>query len=411
MFCSATKIGRAGTFSSSIESAEPRMQNVFEQLKKTNAQTPYYKVIHRQNLEASIAECSPIAKTIEENFEAYVYIGMGGAILNPMMTHALPHKSKNKKVYFINTTDPIHFIEIRDSINLAKTAFITTSNSGETSETISVLGAFINEFKKAGLDYSRNFFFCTSNEDTTLRRIAEQFHSPIVNYDPDVGGRFSSFSNSAILPAMLMNLDIEAMVRGANKTADDFWNNQANSRPVIAALDIMAAKHPSIVIVSYSSHLDAFLEWYCQIIAESLGKDGIGYTPIRGIGPQEQHSMMQLYLDGPKDKLYTLIYASDSDNSKHVTVANDIMDGHFLEAKPLSTINRALFDATGKCLVNKNLPLRTIELDRLNEESFGALLMHCSIEVIFLALMLGLDPFDNPGVDAIKIEAKRLLSA
>jgi glucose-6-phosphate isomerase len=408
-FCSSTKVGKTGTFGHSIESVKPKIQSVFKHLRNTNTQTPYYKVIHTQNLEKPCLECAPLVKTITENFETHVYVGMGGAILNPMMMHALRRNSKT--VHFINTTDPAHFLTVRDSINLANTAFIVISNSGETSETISILGAFINEFKKAGIDYTRNFFFCTSDNDTTLRRIAKQFHYPAVNYDPDVGGRFSSFSNSAVLPAMLMDLDLGALAKGANKVVHDFWDNESASKPVQAALDILTAKQPSIVLISYSSQLNAFLEWYCQIISESLGKNGIGYTPIKGIGPQEQHSLMQLYLDGPKDKLYTLLYEVGDSTSEHIVVADGIMGGHFLEAKPLSTIHKALFDATSKCLVDKSLPLRTIEFSKLNEETFGALLMHCSIEIIFLGLMLGLNPFDQPGVTAIKVEAEKLLSA
>ncbi len=410
-FCHSDKVGRYGIFEDSLKAMQPKIKQVFEFLKSTNSQTPYYKVIHKQNLEKSIAACSQIVKTIDENFDSYVYVGMGGAILNPMMMSSLPNKLKSKKVYFINTTDPVYFLEIMEGINLAKTAFIVISNSGETSETISMMGAFINEFEKAGLDFKRHFFLCTSPDDTTIRVIGKKFNLPIIDYDPDVGGRFSSFSSSAVLPAMLMGLDLEAMTRGANKVVEDFWNNKENSKPVKAALDILLAKQNNILLMSYSSHLNAFLEWYCQIISESLGKEGVGYTPIRGLGPQEQHSIMQLCLEGPKDKLYTLIYAGDAESIKQVVVANDFIKGHFLEGKSLSAINTAFFEATAKCLVDKQLPLRTIMLERLDEESFGQLLMHSTIEMVFLALLMGLNPFDQPGVDAIKIEAKKILTA
>jgi glucose-6-phosphate isomerase len=410
IFCSSGKVGKAGSFESSLEVMRPKVDAIFETIKSTNSQTPYYKVIHKKNLEKTLLDCREIAKNIDDNFDACVYVGMGGAILSPMMMDSISKKQKAKKIYFINTTDPFYFIEIMGNIELTRTAFIIISNSGETSETISMMGAFINEFKKAGLDFKRNFFVCTTPENSTIRRIGNQFNFSMLDYDPDVGGRFSYFSNSAILAAMLMKLDVEALAKGANQVSDDFWNNRENSKPVKAAMDILSAKQHTLAIIAYSSKLKAFSEWYCQIISESLGKDGIGYTPISGMGPQEQHSMLQLYLDGPKDKLYTLIYPSDGEKLKDISVANNILDGNFLQGKPLGSINRTFFEATQKCLINKQLPTRNIILEKLDEEGFGELLMHFTIEIIFLALLLGLDPFDQPGVSAVKEEAARLLS-
>jgi glucose-6-phosphate isomerase len=392
--------------------SESSILKAFKFLETTNTETPFYKVIHRHNLEPAVSACAKIVKMIKENFDTCVYIGMGGAILNPKMMASLPHKNHGKEVHFIDTTDPIYFMEIMSQLDLAKTAFIATSNSGETSETISILGAFINEFKKIGLPYKNNFFFCTSLKDSTLHKIAKEFKTPVLEYTSGIGGRFSCFSNSAILPAMLMGVDLEAFNKGANKVADEFWSNKQKSKPAIAALDILAAKKPNLVTISYDYNLRAFLNWYAQIISESLGKDSKGYNPMHGIGPQEQHSTMQLYLDGPSDKLYTIIHTKASELTHDSIIDKELVqDGHFLNAKPLSAVHKAMFDATAQALVAKGRPVRTIELDAFNEESFGALIMHSSIEVIFLGLLLEINPFDQPGVEAIKIAAKRILSS
>ncbi|MCE2991425.1 MAG: hypothetical protein LW825_00645 [Candidatus Jidaibacter sp.] len=405
-FCKSSRIDEHG------KALENKVAKVFSFLETTNSQTPFYKVIHKHNLEPAALACKEMVKTIQENFDVYVYIGMGGAILNPKMMASLHHKNDGKEIYFINTTDPTYFMEIRRQLDLAKTAFIVTSNSGETSETISMLGAFVNEFKKSGLEYKNNFFFCTSLTGNTLRKIAESFDAPVLEYNSGIGGRFSCFSNSAILPAMLMGLDLDAFNEGANKVADAFWNNKQKSLPAIAALDILTIKKPNLVTLSYDHNLKAFLDWYAQIISESLGKNSNGYNPMNGVAPQEQHSTMQLYLDGPEDKLYTLIHTKAAETTRKAIVdAGLVPGGHFLNAKSLGTVHKAMFDATTKALIDKGRPVRTIELDEFNEESLGSLIMHCSIEVIFLGLLLEIDPFDQPGVEAIKIEAKRLLSS
>lgn len=393
-----------------------KAEQVFSKVAATHAQTPYYKVMHRQNHQELIAQCRPLVELISSNFDTHIYIGMGGAILNAMLAYSLMSGADNrqKNTHFISTTDPRKFAEVAASIvDLTTTAFIVLSNSGETIETISIMGAFINEFVRVGAGFSNNFFLCIGvDHPNTLKQFADSHGIKTVEYGTELCGRFSCFSNAFVLPAMLAGLDVHKFFNGANCVLDDFWDNQINSKPVQSALRIYQADKPIIATISYSSYLDKYLEWYRQIVSESLGKNGKGFTPLIGIGPQEQHSMLQLYLDGPRDKFYSFIYIEGTQLPKNPVVANGVFSGHFTENKSLNQINRALFDATLLCITRSDdMPYHTLEYGNLSERTLGSLLMHSTLEVVFLGLMMDLNPFDQPAVEAIKLSVRGLLIA
>jgi glucose-6-phosphate isomerase len=153
--------------------------------------------------------------------------------------------------------------------------------------------------------------------------------------------------------------------------------------------------------------MSPLLTWYSQIIAESLGKDGKGITPVWGIGPNEQHSLLQLYLDGPKDKVYTLINIENQD-TRYKLHSN--VEPNFLENKTLAEINGAEFRATVAALKHKKSPVREIIIDKYDEFNLGAIMLHFAIEVITIGHMMNINPFDQPGVELIKIEARNILS-
>lgn len=380
-----------------------KIDKIFKFLHVTNSKTPFYKVIHKQDLQNNIATCSQVVKFIGDNFNEYIFIGMGGAILNPMMMHSISNTTK--KVSFINTTDVSEIVKILDRVS-SKAAFIVISNTGETLETLSILGAIVSKFIDCKLDFARNIFVCTSNKPNTLNKFAQKNNIIIIEYDEDVGGRFSCFSNASILPALLFGIDLQKLQSSANEVVADFWLNKAKSKPAMAAIDIYNANLPNMVAISYCCKTEIFLKWYCQIIAESLGKNLKGYTPLYGIGPQEQHSLLQLYLDGPKDKLFTLVDTKTNANAK-IKMAKNVFEGHFLNNQALTNINNALFNSTRDCLIDNGCKVRILKHDIFDETALGALIMHCIIEIIFLSLLMGVDPFNQPGVDELKIKAKK----
>jgi glucose-6-phosphate isomerase len=162
-----------------------------------------------------------------------------------------------------------------------------------------------------------------------------------------------------------------------------------------------------MVNIGYLQQFSSYLEWYSQIIAESLGKNGTGITPLRGLGPNDQHSMLQLYLDGPQDKIYTLFYVP---NLKDTTKICSFEEFGYIAEKYLSDINTANFLATESALSNNNLPTRTILLPDLSSRSIGSLVAHSMLETIMLSHMMNINPFDQPGVELIKTKSKQLIA-
>jgi glucose-6-phosphate isomerase len=153
-----------------------------------------------------------------------------------------------------------------------------------------------------------------------------------------------------------------------------------------------------------------FLEWYSQIIGESLGKDGKGYTPLKGLGPNDQHSMLQLYLEGPQDKFFSFFYLEkiNPEVGKYKTI--NLNKFGYLAHKELSDINKANFTATINALSLKKLPIRSIILKELSSEAFGAMVCHLMLETITIGHLTRVNPFNQPGVEMIKIRSKELIS-
>ena len=377
---------------------------------KTTAQTKYYKLLHKIDIDAEIKPLTQLADNLRQNFSDVVIISMGGASLNPQAIVALKLLNSQPRFHFLNSTDPRRLIKIFSEIDLAHTACIVISNSGSTTETISMFGVLLNAYQQAKLpNIPEHFYFITGSGDTPLRSMASNLGSTILDHSNDICGRYSGFSNVGILPGLIAGLDMRAFLEGANSVLDDLWSNKENSLPAKSATTLNALNLPITVNISYMENLFPFLEWQRQIISESLGKNGNGITPLHGIGPMEQHSILQLYLDGPKDKLFTFFYAKESpENSKELSISADTLPA-YLKGKYIGEINNAELNATIGSLADKKLPVRTIIIDEFNEFALGALMMHSAIETVILGHLMSVNPFDQPGVEQIKIKAKKIL--
>ena len=363
-------------------------------LEKTNSDTPFYKVLYPYSKSKWVDPYIEVAKEIRENFTDLVIISMGGASLNPQaMLHLIGTRNSSTKVHFLNNTDPVFFNDLKNCLNLNKTAFLVVSNSGETLETIILLKAVLNEYNKAGIEsYKTNFYFITNDNDNKLYRIATELKATIFTHEIQISGRYAGFTNVCTLVGLVVGLNMEEYLNGANEVINNFWQDIENSLPVKSALKAIAFNKPILVNLGYFQQSGSFLEWYSQIIAESLGKNCKGFTPVRGLCPNDHHSVMQLYLDGPPDKLITLFHVKE--------IGDKILNDE--PFTPLQHLNNLCFDAALNAFEIKKIPVKTLILGDLSEKSVGALMAHCMIEVIILGLMLEVNPFDQPGVELIK---------
>ncbi|MCE2993182.1 MAG: hypothetical protein LW826_03170 [Candidatus Jidaibacter sp.] len=375
-----------------IKMYKERVEKIFKFLDTTDDKTQYYKVLHKKNKDLLIGDNKRLGAELAKRFKYFVFIGMGGAILNPMMVRSFcGNVNLLNNTFFINSTDPLLIKSMLIKVKLEETCFIPISNSGETTETYTVAKFLIKKMRDEKIpNFHEHFVFITANESSRLYKMAAEHSIKTVPYDPDVGGRFSTFSNSAILPAAIMGLDLDGYLDGANSIVDEFWKNRENSRSARAALNMLLSKKRVIALYTYYSELRPFTEWYAQIISESLGKNKVGYVPFYGVCPMEQHTSYQYFLDGGNDSLITMIYGENH---------SDIKDSDYAE---LNEVNDKFFKASVEFMQNQQIPVRTIELKSYDAYSFGALLMHCTIEIVFLSLLHEFHPFDQPAMDECK---------
>jgi glucose-6-phosphate isomerase len=305
---------------------------------------------------------------------------------------------------------------------LASTRFVAVSKSGGTGETLMQTVAALSAVTAAGLskEVPRLFFGITEpavpGRRNGLRDLLAGHGVAMLDHDPGVGGRYSVLTNVGLLPAAIAGLDIAAVRRGAAAALAPVL---AGAEPaqvpaaVGAALGVAVATtkaKPITVLMAYADRLERFTRWYVQLWAESLGKDRKGTTPIAALGPVDQHSQLQLFIGGPRDKLFTVITVAAGGRGPRIDAALATAAGEpGFGGKTIGDLVAAQGRATAETLARNGCPVRTIHLDSLDEASLGELLMHFMLETIVAAHLLGVDPFDQPAVEEGKVLAKRYL--
>jgi glucose-6-phosphate isomerase len=237
----------------------------------------------------------------------------------------------------------------------------------------------------------------------------------MLEHDPNIGGRYSVLSNVGLLPAAILGLDIKRVRAGAaTALAPVLAERAAAEVPAAlgAALNIAASAGGKniAVLMAYADRLERFSRWFTQLWAESLGKHGKGTTPIGALGPVDQHSQLQLFIAGPRDKLFTVVTVDTKGQGPRIDAALAKRAGEpDLGGKTIGDLVAAQGRATAETLAKNGVPVRTIRLPRLDEEQMGELLMHFMLETIIAAHLLGVDAFDQPAVEEGKVLAKRYL--
>ena len=290
------------------------------------------------------------------------------------------------------------------------------SKSGDTSETLAQFNVFLQwlQTRLTPSEVSGRVKIITQPRSSALWEIGTKKNFDILNHDPNIGGRFSAFSLVGVLPALIAGIDVSSFRNGAATTLIHTRKKRHNSAPAQgAALKLAAAKHATLatdILMLYSDKLFWFGQWYRQLWAESIGKDGYGATPVPFLGTVDQHSQLQLYLDGPSDKLFSAIMHGYEDIGILVnpSATGDVSLGA-LEQRTLGDLINASQRGTVDALMAAHRPVRTIATGELNAAALGALMMHFMLETIITADLLGVDPFDQPAVEEGKARTKQYL--
>jgi len=327
------------------------------------------------------------------------------------------------RLHFMDNLDPGSFAALLDQLPLATARFVAISKSGGTGETLMQTIAALSALEDARLKGLIGELMLGLTEPAKpgkrngLRDLLGKYNVPMLEHHTGVGGRFSVLTNVGLLPAAMLGLDIAAIRDGAALAlAPVLAKKKAAEVPAAlgAALSIAAAesKGKNIgVMMAYADRLERFTRWYVQLWAESLGKDGKGTTPIAALGPVDQHSQLQLFIAGPRDKLFTIITTDRAGQGPRIDSELAKLAGEpGLGGKTIGDLVAAQGRATAETLAKNGCPVRTIHLPKIDEVHLGELLMHFMLETIIAARLFGVDAFDQPAVEEGKVLAKQYLS-
>ncbi len=362
------------------------------------------------------------AQRLTEGARDILIFGMGGSCLGGQVlaqligwnTPAFEWPAGRPRVHFVDNLDAQSLSEAFLRLSPATTRFVVISKSGGTPETLSQMLASL---AFAGKDAGRKFAVICEPKSSPARRLAERHGMAMVDHPPDVGGRFSILTAVGLLPALLMGLDVVKLREGAQSVlsqALDAIGPEDVPPAMGAAIAVALAEDAHVamnVYMPYLDRLERFAMWTRQIWAESLGKNGKGTTPIRALGPVDQHSQVQLYLDGPRNKYFTIMMGPVAGTGPLIGASETGGDPElsYLEHRTVGDLVEAEQRATAESLMQNGRPTRLISLPRLDESVLGALLMHFMLETIIAAELMDVNAFDQPAVEQGKILARQFL--
>ncbi len=369
---------------------------------------------------------------LSDGADCIIFLGTGGSSLGgqtlaQIAGWGIPHTApkpphRRPRIRFYDNLDGGTLSALLESTDFAKTRFVVTSKSGGTAETLAKAIATISAVTAAGLgDKIASLFLGITEPDRTgkpngLRALCRSLDIPMLEHHTGIGGRFSCLTNVGLLPAMARGLDARAIRAGARSILQPMLDSKpAADIPFAAGAAAMIGLSKergirTLVLMPYADRLGKMADWYVQLWAESLGKGGEGTTPVPAVGPVDQHSQLQLFMDGPREIATTIIRVAtkgtgptlDSDMAKTAGLA-------FLGGKTVGDIVDAQGHAVAQALQKAERPVRTFDVDTLDERAAGALLMHFMLETIVAGRLLKLDPFDQPAVELAKILTKQRL--
>ena len=337
------------------------------------------------------------------SYKNVVIIGMGGSILGTKSIYSFLKKKIKKNVFFFDNLDSNLFSEYKKIKNLNNSCFIVAGKSGRTIETIVNLGVI---FSKNLL--KNKLIIIAEPTDNALMAIANKYNAEIIEHKEFISGRYSVLSETGMFPAALMGLDLmkfknlKRLIKSKNFISTLIQN-------VACIYTLILKKINNSVILSYDSNLNDLGYWYQQLVAESLGKKGKGINPILSFCPKDHHSLLQLYLDGPKDKFFTFFNSSQKEDK--FKVSQDIIPNNmrFLKNKNTNFIINAQCNAVKNIFKLKKIPYRQITFNKENEEELGEIFTFFALETILLSRLMNINPFDQPAVEQVKVETKKIL--
>jgi glucose-6-phosphate isomerase len=383
---------------------------------------PNFAAIRRSFAAETIEPARAIAAHLTKNATDVVLLGIGGSSLGAQTlaqvafwgTPGYAPREGRPRLHILDNLDGATFAALLKRLDLRTTRFHVVSKSGTTTEPLMQTLAAIEALEAAGGGkyLAQHFTGETEPGANALRAILADIGAPILDHDPALGGRYSVFA-TGLVPALILGLDPSAFRSGARETFDAAMSGAMavveGAALSVAARDVGLSQS---VMWPYADRLQRLPKWWRQLWAESLGKSGQGTTPIDALGPVDQHSMLQLYLDGQNDKLFTLIDAPAGDDALANSAAAKKHGLDLYAGRGMNDVVAAQVKATAETLTARGRAVRRITLTRpLDERGLGALMMHFILETLIAGRIWNIDPFGQPAVEEGKVLTRKYLGA
>jgi glucose-6-phosphate isomerase len=404
-----------GLGSGELDEVRPRLQEVVGELLEDS---PGFMRLPKtgEYAEASVKVAEEIRGSGATDF---IHVGIGGSALGPMALHkalnhpyynALPGEARRgPRIHFAENTDPGTLAAILDVVDPSATWVNVVTKSGSTAETMAnflVIRDFLVD-ALGGFGYQGRTVATTDPEEGFLKRIADRDDLKVLQIPQDVGGRFSVLTPVGLLPAAVTGMDVGALLAGAARCVDEVSEQGAEHPAVVGAamhylMDTARGRNVR-VMMTYADALERLAAWFVQLWAESLGKDGKGSTPHGAVGTTDQHSQVQLYMEGPQDKVIEIVEVENHPLDLSIPEAYEDLEGvGYLGGHTMAELLNVECDATRRALTEARRPNATIKLGVVSEENLGYVLQALEVQTAVAGSLYGVNAFNQPGVEAGK---------
>lgn len=431
--CLSGAIGEHGLSSAELDVACRQLEPSFRQMQE-EARSGGLPILKISKARDDLSAAKQAFDTLSKDARIVIFFGTGGSGLGGQALAqvagwnipgvSIPGQVRRPRTRFYDNLDPSSLDGFLSTIDLGEARFVITSKSGGTAETLAQAITTLDAVKSAGLGKKIPQMFLGITEEAVsgkkngLRGLLEAHGIPLLPHPDDIGGRFSCLTIVGLLPALARGLDPVKIREGAQQIVDQLVEAESPADcPVAlsAALSVaMAEKRGArvIVLMPYADRLQYLARWFVQLWAESLGKDGKGTTPIAATGPLDQHSQLQLFMDGPREHLVTLMRIATEGTGPVIDVEMARLAGaDYMAGRTVGDVVAAQANALPEALAQAGRPVRTMDIHSLDERAIGGVMMHFMLETILTGRMLGIDPFDQPAVELAKVLTRERLNA
>lgn len=390
-----------------INALKDRFKEIHKNIVHRQIPNLYFLDLPDQDTEAIYT----IAEDIRNRSDFFLLLGIGGSALGPRaMLEALKpfyNLKSSTKIFIYDNVDPSTLTSILSIIDPKKTTVNVVTKSGSTGETMSSFLILVNALKKVHKkEFSKWIVATTDPEKGILKKTALKEGFKTLPIHPDVGGRFSVLSPVGLLLGAVSGIDIKDMLKGAKdmlmrSSDEDLWKNPAYMYGALKYLTGHKKKKNISVLIPYSDRLKAFSEWYCQLWSESLGKNNLGQTPYPSTGTTDQHSQLQLWMEGPEDKVITFIGVEDYGTD--IPIPDEGIEPlSYLKNHTLSELIKAEQEATELALAKAGRPNMRINIPQIDSYCLGQLFLFFELATAVTGMLYEINPFNQPGVEESK---------